>query len=70
MIKKQTKYQIKLEKLKKSKKLLTKIKKTLKYTSLAEQNGKAKTKKFFNNESRQSVWALASTLSEAKKLNE
>jgi hypothetical protein len=46
---------------------LTKIKKTLKYTSLAEQNGKAKTKKFFNNESRQSVWALASTLSEAKR---
>ena len=45
---------------------MTKIKKTLKYTSLAEQNSKAKTKKFFNNESRQSVWALASTLSEAK----
>lgn len=41
--------------------VLTKFFEKVKYTSLAEQNSKAK--KFFKNESRQSVWALAEFMS-------
>ena len=45
------------------KSVLTKKIEKVKYTSLAEQNSKAKRKKFFKNESRQSVWALAEFMS-------
>ena len=40
--------------------VLTKFLEKVKYTSLAEQS---ETKKFFKNESRQSVWALAEFMS-------
>ena len=45
---------------KRSKKVLTKKIKNLKYTSFAEHS---ENKKFFKNESRQSVWALAEFMS-------
>ena len=45
------------------KSVLTKKFEKVKYTSLAEQNRARRIEKFFKNESRQSVWALAEFMS-------